>query len=73
MGGYDLNGRYYDNEADALNAEMAQCAAIDTGIQGKKNKDIEFSIDALDTRLTILEQKIEEMQSQKQGASIPSD
>lgn len=29
MGGYDLNGRYYKNVEDAINAEEAQCAAID--------------------------------------------
>jgi len=28
-GGYDLYGRYYPNIEDAINAEMAQCAAID--------------------------------------------
>jgi uncharacterized membrane protein YccC len=27
---YDLYGTYYARESDALNAEMAQCAAIDT-------------------------------------------
>lgn len=29
MGGYDLNGRYYPNAEDALNAEIAQCNEID--------------------------------------------
>lgn len=28
-GGYDLNGRYYPNAEDAINAEMAQVAEID--------------------------------------------
>lgn len=32
MGGYDLYGRYYANSNDAINAEMAQCAAIDADI-----------------------------------------
>ncbi len=32
MGGYDLHGRYYPNINDAINAEMAQCAAIDADI-----------------------------------------
>lgn len=32
MGGYDLHGRYYPNMDDAINAEMAQCAAIDADI-----------------------------------------
>lgn len=32
MGGYDLYGRYYPNANDAINAEMAQCAAIDADI-----------------------------------------
>ena len=32
MGGYDLHGRYYPNVNDAINAEMAQCAAIDADI-----------------------------------------
>jgi len=31
-GGYDLHGRYYPNVDDAINAEMAQCAAIDADI-----------------------------------------
>jgi len=28
-GGFDLNGKYYPNAEDALNAEMAQCNEID--------------------------------------------
>ena len=32
MGGYDLHGRYYPNVNDAINAEMAECAAIDADI-----------------------------------------
>lgn len=28
-GGYDLNGRYYSNADDAMNAEIAQCNEID--------------------------------------------
>lgn len=28
-GGFDLNGRYYPNADDALNAEIAQCNEID--------------------------------------------
>jgi hypothetical protein len=32
MGAYDLHGRYYQNSNDAMNAEMAQCAAIDADI-----------------------------------------
>jgi len=32
MGGYDLYGRYYPNINDAINAETAQCAAIDADI-----------------------------------------
>ncbi len=32
MGGYDLHGRYYPNINDAINAEMAQCAAIEADI-----------------------------------------
>jgi signal recognition particle GTPase len=32
MGGYDLHGTYYPNINDAINAEMAQCAAIDADI-----------------------------------------
>ncbi len=29
MGGYDLNGRYYPNSEDAINAEIVQCNEID--------------------------------------------
>ncbi len=32
---YDLYGTYYATEREALNAEMAQCAAIDAGIAAR--------------------------------------
>lgn len=35
MGGYDLNGRYYPNTADAINAELAQMSEIDNRLQSQ--------------------------------------
>lgn len=40
MGGYDLYGRYYSDMNDAINAEMAQCAAIDADIASRKVADL---------------------------------
>jgi len=36
---YDLYGTYYASERDALNAEMAQCAAIDAGIAERNARE----------------------------------
>lgn len=39
-GGFDLYGRYYPNVNDAINAEMAQCAAIDADIAMREVQDM---------------------------------
>jgi len=40
-GGFDLNGRYYPNANDALNAEMAQCNEIDNWHNRKQQEKIQ--------------------------------
>lgn len=38
---YDLYGQFYASERDAINAEMAQCAAIDADIANRKVEELE--------------------------------
>lgn len=81
MGGYDLNGRYYSNAEDALNAEIAQCNEIDNRHNQKRldgyQRDLQRNeqlysqyIEDMDKRLWYLEQPlrryVEEMEKHNQ-------
>ena len=41
MGNYDLHGNSYKTRQEALNAEMAQCAEIDSRLNRQKIQQIE--------------------------------
>lgn len=58
MGGYDLYGRYYPNEADAINAELAQMSEIDSHHTQEDLQILKSSIELSNRRLLQLEQKI---------------
>lgn len=72
MGGYDLYGTYYPNVNDAINAEMAQCAAIDADIAMREVNKIKAKMqhpDPLDDEfnriweyIKRLEEKIDKLQ-----------
>ena len=68
MSGYDLYGNFYESDRDALNAEDAQCAAIDArsrrpqersdiDIQQKKISSLMEELEILKLRVTELENK----------------
>ena len=57
MGGYDLYGRYYSNQADAENAEMAQCAQIDSGLNAQEFQKLWYEIQRLNSRIESLEHR----------------
>jgi hypothetical protein len=56
---YDLYGQYYATEAAAMNAEMAQCAAIDASIAIQRQTDFERNLapwqEHIEERLRFLE------------------
>lgn len=45
MGYFDLYGNSYATRREALNAEEAQCAAIDADIANRKVRELEKKID----------------------------
>jgi len=62
MGGYDLYGNYYPREIDALNAEMAQCAQIDSQCmsrEAERQRDHEYD---LMCRIHWLEERVERLE-----------
>ena len=59
MGGYDLYGRYYRSQADAENAEMAQCANISMGLQSEENNRLWNEIGRLVDVVQNLESRIQ--------------
>ncbi len=67
MGGYDLYGNWYSRDIDALNAESAQCAEIDAGINRQEQKNQANELEVMKTensklleRLKVLEVKLME-------------
>lgn len=65
---YDLYGNYYAKEIDAINAEMAQCAAIDADIANRRVAELERKLyeqqhpTQQDYELNHLWQKIQELE-----------
>jgi len=62
MGGYDLYGNYYLSRRDALNAEDAQCAAIDARIAMKKIDEYREIIEDLRMENIHLKERIKELE-----------
>ncbi len=63
MGNYDLYGNSYATRQEALNAEMAQCAEIDSRHTQREMRDMEQSSQRreyeLHQHISMLEQRIE--------------
>jgi uncharacterized protein with PIN domain len=67
MGGYDLNGRWYAKEADAINAETAQMAEIDARIALTKVQNLErksrYEESSILSKIRDLENRLTELEA----------
>ncbi len=69
-GGFDLYGNYYPNELDAMNAEMAQCAEIDRGINEKRfrenkqrSQSVENDVYTMIQHIQYLEERVQKLEN----------
>ncbi len=66
-GGYDLYGRYYPNIDDAINAEMAQCAAIDLAHTRQEMGTLQKQRSSLEQRIEALERRVKQLEEQRRN------
>jgi len=62
MGHYDLYGNSYRTALEAMNAEMAQCAAIDAGITEREMERQQTELNVLRSDNYYLGQKVAELE-----------
>jgi len=65
MGGYDLYGNYYSSRRDALNAEDAQCAAIDARAAMEATNEYRKIIEELQIENAHLKERVEELEEKQ--------